>query len=758
MQSHTNHLYRFDPFLLLTTERLLMREGKLVPLPPKVLDTLVLLVENSGRILSKDELMQTLWPDASVEESNLTQNISQIRKALGAGEWVETIPKRGYRFAAPVQIEANPAPLPANGTAATLNVFPNTPQTNGRQAPGAAVDGVVSTGSAAAASGAVTAFRWPAMAAPAPRRLRKSAPLWLAGLGIFGLVLFWMNGRSDTQARRLVQQFRPARLTTAGQARQSALSHDGKYVAYVEGPSDAQSLLVRQVNTTSQISLLPPSETKFLGVTFAPDDTFVYYVAQMPGQAAGALYQIPLLGGAPKHILSGVDSPVALAPDGQAAAFVRRYPARAETALVIARLDRTEERQLLARRRPELIVTQGPAWSADGKLLACAAGNGMPGESAFQILVINLASGAAQPLGQPLGQQSWSAVGQLAWLGDGSGLVFNAWRNSSGVYGDPLWLLSYPAGEAGQLTNDLSGYQGSSLSASGAALVTRQLTRLSRLWLLPAHGDTLEIERATQIQAGFGDNFSESFGLDWTPDGGLVFASQASGNLDLWLSTSAGKQQQLTRDKHTDLQPAVSADGRALAFVSDRGGSHAIWRMDLDGNNAQQLTRGRGDAAPSFTPDGKWIVYSTFRQAWPAVWKVPVEGGEAVALTDKITFNPVVSPDGKWVACFYLDETSYKTKLAVFPLEGGAPSVLEPAVAPDPNSLGWMPDSRALCYSVTRQGVANLWRCPLAGGAPVQLTRFTTDQIFRFAWSRDGRQLACERGQAVSDVVLFSHN
>src|SRR5262249_8275213 len=107
--------YRFDPFLLLTEERLLMREGRIVPLSPKVLETLLILVENSGRILSKEELMQSLWPDTFVEESNLTQNISQVRKALGGGEWVETIAKRGYRLAAPVQVEAEPQL--ANGAA-----------------------------------------------------------------------------------------------------------------------------------------------------------------------------------------------------------------------------------------------------------------------------------------------------------------------------------------------------------------------------------------------------------------------------------------------------------------------------------------------------------------------------------------------------------------------------------------------------------------------------------------------------------------
>src|SRR5262247_218782 len=107
MLKRTRQLYEFGPFRLDADERLLMRDGRMTLLPPKVFDTLLVLVENRGRVVSKDELMQSLWPDTFVEESNLTQNISQLRRALGDGaadaQYIETIPKRGYRFVAGVQ-------------------------------------------------------------------------------------------------------------------------------------------------------------------------------------------------------------------------------------------------------------------------------------------------------------------------------------------------------------------------------------------------------------------------------------------------------------------------------------------------------------------------------------------------------------------------------------------------------------------------------------------------------------------------------
>ena len=99
--------YEFGPFVLDTVQHALLKEGKPVDITPKTYDTLLVLVENSGRMLSKEELMQTLWPDSFVEESNLTQQVSMIRRALGEsareGHYIVTVPGRGYRFHADVK-------------------------------------------------------------------------------------------------------------------------------------------------------------------------------------------------------------------------------------------------------------------------------------------------------------------------------------------------------------------------------------------------------------------------------------------------------------------------------------------------------------------------------------------------------------------------------------------------------------------------------------------------------------------------------
>src|SRR5215510_11559608 len=122
--------FEFGPFRLDLGERLLLRNGEIVPLGPKLLETLAILVEHSGHIIEKDELMKRLWPDSFVDESSLSQNIFQLRKALRDGRsdrrYIETIPKRGYRFVCCVREVA-----PGYVDSSTLHVNRETLFTNG---------------------------------------------------------------------------------------------------------------------------------------------------------------------------------------------------------------------------------------------------------------------------------------------------------------------------------------------------------------------------------------------------------------------------------------------------------------------------------------------------------------------------------------------------------------------------------------------------------------------------------------------------
>ncbi|HVS31156.1 MAG TPA: transcriptional regulator [Thermoanaerobaculia bacterium] len=107
--------FRFGPYAINRDEKLLRRAGEPVPLPLKAVETLLLLVQSPGRVVWKEDIMRAVWPDAIVEENNLTQQISLLRKALGngaeGGQWIQTVPKRGYRFVPP-EPEPVPEPVP----------------------------------------------------------------------------------------------------------------------------------------------------------------------------------------------------------------------------------------------------------------------------------------------------------------------------------------------------------------------------------------------------------------------------------------------------------------------------------------------------------------------------------------------------------------------------------------------------------------------------------------------------------------------
>src|ERR1041385_3043350 len=102
MNQPPRRFYQFDGFRVDVGERLLFKENREVSLTPKVFDTLLVLLENSSHVLTKKELMEQVWPDSFVEENNLAQNISILRKALGES-YIQTVPKRGYRFVADVR-------------------------------------------------------------------------------------------------------------------------------------------------------------------------------------------------------------------------------------------------------------------------------------------------------------------------------------------------------------------------------------------------------------------------------------------------------------------------------------------------------------------------------------------------------------------------------------------------------------------------------------------------------------------------------
>ncbi len=762
-------LYEFGPFQLDAVERLLTRAGAPVQLPPKVFDTLLVLVEHSGHILEKDEFIKLLWPDTFVEEGSLTRNISYLRKALGEGEagqpYIETIPKRGYRFIAPVKaVLVNDA---ASHTENGIREEPNSvtessvakTESNGAGAFSNADKPETTSSLLVEPQLGPPTYARAASRSTAQKRSFVTASVWLL-IALVGAALFFKAAASRSAGNLTLSpaNLQLTKLTNTGQSRFPTLSPDGKYLAHVLDDGRRQGLVVRQVENSSSVQIVPPAEVSYRGPTFSHNNSYVYYVVYEGSPMMGVLYQIPLLGGVAKRIINDVDSPVALSPDGSQLAFVRNYPSTGETSLIVANVDGGGERRVATRVQPSPFSLAGPTWSPDGKQIASAVRtiNGCLTNS--DVLAVNAQDGTQTLLTQQTPGHRWITMGQVCWLRDGSGILAVAWREPTYTFSDQLWLIPTRAGEPRQVTNDSNSYTGISASADGHKLATTQSTRVSNIYVAPAG----EIERATPIAPGIIGYAGLYLGLAWTPDNKIVYSSTASGHSDLWQMDNDGRnRRQLTDDPATDLQPAVSPSGQEIAFVSWRSGARALWLMQMGSGGLRLLTNNAGESSHSFSPDGQWIVYDVLDSGVPKLWKAPVGGGAPVQLTDFHSFQPVVSPDGQWLACYYFAPPSVRLKLALVPFGTGevaqSPARVFDNLPPQGRMLlRWTPDSQALVFGSTQHGVSNLWRQPLDGSPAKPITNFSEDRIFSFAWSPDGKRLAYERGKVLSDTLLLT--
>jgi eukaryotic-like serine/threonine-protein kinase len=585
---------------------------------------------------------------------------------------------------------------------------------------------------------------------PVPPITDRKPWLWLAagaagalaiGVVVILVIQFISGNRRGADSNTPFDQARITKLTNTGKSDLAAISPDGKYVAHAITDGGMQSLWVRHVATSRNVEIVPPSEGQYEGISFSRDSNYIYYTLIEKNRPVAILYQIGALGGTPKRLVEDVDSPISISPDNSQFVFRRGIPNQGRHELVIASMDGSNERTLAVRKLPEFFYY--PAWSPDGRVIACSAGMGAAG-AYMNVIAINVADGTEKPITS----ETWLDVGRVSWVKDGTALIMTATDQASKV--SQVWRVAYPTGETRRITNDLNQYVSASLTEDSNTLAVVERDSLSNLWTAPL-GDA---NRARQITSGVG-----KYGrVSWTPDGKVLYNARDGGNVDIWrMDADGSNQKQLTADSGMNFHATASPDGRYIAFASTRGvgpNDYNIWRMDADGRNPRQLSQGGSDVSPAFSPDGKWVVYQSHVSGRPHLWKVPIDGGQAAQLTNTTSWPPSVSPDGRYIACGYWDEQlNSQFAVAIMPFEGGQPikSFNIPL-----GLLRWTADGSGLMFLDNRGGVANIWLQPLAGGEPKQLTNFKSDLIFSFDWSRD-RQLACARGIVTSDVVIISN-
>jgi DNA-binding winged helix-turn-helix (wHTH) protein/Tol biopolymer transport system component len=729
-------IYEFDEFRLDAENLLLLRSGETVQLPIKAVQILLTLVEANGRVMKKEEILKRVWADTFIEESNLSHHVAVLRRALGeeknSKKFIETIPRRGYRFIAPVtEIESGTDEVIKSERTRTQIIEEEEIEIR---------EPIESISAETAAP--ETSAPPDAVAAKKTRRGWRSPVLVGAFVIAVAAIVFAIYKLSDAAPIRFEAK-NTMRLTSSGRVKLAAISPDGKFVVYSQEEMDGrQSLRVKHIGSDSDLQIAAPSEIEYYALNTSPDGNQLYYINEK-----GALFQMPVLGGVAKKIADGlyvrnIITNIGISPDGKQIAFVRRFEKDA-TALFIINADGANERKLAAFEQPIRLIPY-VVWSPDGKVVAC---NSVNSGNAINVLAIQVADGTSAPI---VRQDFPVFILQIGWMPDSKSLLAVGGKGEDAYHIWRILQLSIPDGGAAlQITDNTTSYSGISLTSDGRFAATVKQEQIAHIWTMP----TTDLMGARQLTTGF-EKMDGKDGLDWMADGRIVYDSSPSGKKSVWMvKVDDSNPVQIIRD---GFRSATSPDGRNLIYINDEG-----LRLINTGDGSEKQLTWNSDNWQTFSPDGEWIVFTRFGER-VGLWKMPVAGGEAKPILFENAICPAVSPDGKTIA-FVWRRAGQPNRIALVSSDGGEiirsfDVTLQNNPAGDNQKLQWTPDGSSIYFVSLKNGISNIWKQPVDGFLPVQVTDFKDGRIFNFAFSPDGKQLALSRGTFNSDVVLIENS
>jgi Tol biopolymer transport system component len=445
--------------------------------------------------------------------------------------------------------------------------------------------------------------------------------------------------------------------------------------------------------------------------------------------------------------VAGIDGAPAFSPDGRRMAWVRaRHPTPAESALMLANADGTQAKVLLAVKLPERLAPiffTAPDWSPDGRHIACAVVRFQGGseDGGGKLIAVSVDDGSVTTLADP----GWRQAAQVAWLPDARGLLAVASSEVADV--SQVWFVPLPHGAPRRVTSDLLDYRILSLTADGASLVTVAADALASVWLQPRDGKG----RPRRLTSSKVDG---ARGLDFTPDGRIVYTSSEGGPLGLWItSVDAGERSPLATGDGEIRAPVVTRSGQVFCIARTRSAVE-IRRVSLDGSPPRALVSGVLDEDIAVSPDERFVVFSALGDGESRLFRVSASGGTPEPLTDYPAFTPAFSPDGTRLAFYYVDRSSNRFRIGITAAEGGPPLR---SLEADPPAAGSMIRYRSEgLYLNTMPGDrANVWLQPLDGTPARRITDFQDFILYGFAVSPDGGLLAYSRGPRTRDAMLI---
>ena len=658
-------MYEFGDFRLDASERLLSRRGATVPLTPKAVDLLLALVEQPGRLLDKEILLKTVWPDTFVEENNLADNIFKLRRVLGDGEhgsrFIETVPKRGYRFVADVRAIG---PLTEHRPDQVQQREPSVPVRANTRRP--------------------VSVRW---------LVAVAIILFVIALGVG-----YVRRGTPEPPQILKASLLPPENASFGDI---ALSPDGKWLAFTAATGSRVRLWVRSL---AGDEATPVESTDGASHPFwSPDSRFVGFFA------SAKLKKVELGGGLPVTLCQ--------ASAGTGGTW-NREGVILFTVLGVPQISRV----LASGGTPEVILRaesgqtdlHEPFFLPDGRrflYLAISSNKDARGvyvgslDGRLRQHVLEHDSNAIFVMSHPTDARR----GYLMFGREG-GLVAQAFDT------DTLRL----SGEAAPIAARLGTVQGANLSyrrrnftASANGLLVydphTDRQRSQMLWV-DRHGKALQT--LTQL-----DNVSVP---SLSPDESRIVVARkdlATNNNDLWLTDALGDNPvKFTFDLGSDLLGLWSPDSQRIVWTSTRNGSFDLYEKEVSSKGQDTLLlRSELPKFPlDWSRDGRYLLY---RQIGPHtnhdIIVLPTSGDRKpfpYLQTPAMENGGAFSPDGRWIA--YASDESGRVEVYVesFPTHGGKRQI-SPAGGAGPRWRAdgkelyyYSPDGRLMAVSVTGDG------------------------------------------------------
>jgi Tol biopolymer transport system component/DNA-binding winged helix-turn-helix (wHTH) protein len=614
---------RFGLFEADLSGHTLTKGGVRVRLQDKPFRVLAMLLSRPGEVVTREDLKHHLWPDDEYGEFDLGINtaVRKLRQALGDSaelpEFVETVPKYGYRFIHPLSVEGGSAASIAKILDPDLQQYPGA-QSEPRKP--ATFNGV---------------SHWRVYALGASIALLAAAVAWHSG------------GR---ESPRTWEQPRAAPLTSyPGTEKEPTLSPDGRQVAFVWNRGDADQdfdLFVKPVEFAGAPLRLTDTPENEWGPKWSPDGRWIAFHRRGDSDASpGAVWLISPLGGPERKFFE--------APPGvQVGGFAWM---RGESALVLT-LERPDW--------PAKLVLQREDGSSRelGSTPSSPVGDGIPSVSPDGLRVAFLRVGRVNralysvsldgrdlkmvaPAGSHFIPAGWmfAPLGTdrdaPAWTPDGKSLVISVGVEAQ----SELWRFPIDGGEPRSL--GLGSNVGQPAFAANAAnLAFVKQTGEDNLWRLDFRSG-----RAERILASTRSDIAPQI----SPDGNwIAFVSDRSGRYEIWVCSAAGSdcRQVTVTPRGRPGSPRWSPDGRRLAYDIGREEDIQIYVVDADGGQRRKLEQTAAvNTRPNWSLDGKWLFFSSVRNGERGIWKLSAAGGDAVRIASIEGKNPFATSDGRSV-------------------------------------------------------------------------------------------------------------